>query len=477
MADHPGDSAGNDREELRRKLRDSKEYREEYATTALIENLSTQVQVLRRQRGLTQGELAQRVGTKQPRISNLEMPRMDNAVPNWEVDTLNRVAQALGTRLKISFESYSTLLDELDSVTSESMRRREIEDDPLLNPRPPVPEPDAEAPERTRWMQEQMIPWLWDDSLDVETLIELLQGIQMPAVGHDEASSTWLLRGIPKDVSPAIRDYMERQLAERLAVLLGEEPDVNPVVSSRADEFLINLYSTCAGLTRGAFLFEPLWRTYKRLRSSKLSGPVRDALQAALIANQVGDLAMREIWEPMIKKGRHSLLRGGSITGYQGLVARRKNGKPDYDRLFWALTDISNQWQGTDADRRAFRRMIEVFPDQVKLAINVLSGKVELSDWARDLFPKLYPSDGGIKAICGETTIEAEWAVDSRPRLVVTGPSSKYSDNLDSPAIRKKSFLANLASTYLSNRRTESVDERLIQGAFFASALRPQLTA
>ena len=87
MADHPGESAGNDREELRRKLRDSKEYREEYATTALIENLSTQVQVLRRQRGLTQGELAQRVGTKQPRISNLEMPRMDNAVPNWEVDT------------------------------------------------------------------------------------------------------------------------------------------------------------------------------------------------------------------------------------------------------------------------------------------------------------------------------------------------------------------------------------------------------
>ena len=48
-------------------------------------------------------------------------------------------------------------------------------------------------------MQELMIPWLWDDKLDLESLIDWLH-------------------------ARPIRQYMEKQLAERLAILVGKQP-------------------------------------------------------------------------------------------------------------------------------------------------------------------------------------------------------------------------------------------------------------
>src|SRR5258708_7415004 len=135
-----------------------------------------------------------------------------------------------------------------------------------------MPSADSNAPERTRWMQEMMIPWLWEEKLEVATLIDWLQGRGLPPVGHDEEPYQWLLRGIPAG-GPA-RDFLERRFAERLAVLIGEQPDVQPLVSDRNQDFLLNLYWTCAGLSRPRFLGEQLWQAYKRLKDTKLSGAV-----------------------------------------------------------------------------------------------------------------------------------------------------------------------------------------------------------
>lgn len=382
-------------DEPQRRLRDnlqSKAYREPYATNALIDNVSAQVQVLRRQRGFTQEELARLVRTKQPRISNVENPRDSDHVPNWELDTLNRIAQALGTRLKISFETYGSLVDELHSITSDSLRRPEAENDPILFPRPDMPGPDPDAPERIRWMQELMIPWLWTDELGLDRLIGWLQGNGLPPVGHDEEPYHWLLRGIPAD-TPIHRDYMQKQLAERLAILLSEEPDVHPLIASNSAEFLSNLYWTCAGLNRPAFLAEPLWQAYKRLKHSKLSGAVKDALQAAIVQNQPGDKALREIWEPMVEQGRHRWLRGSEIVGYEGILVRHQTVKQDLSKILWALGKISHRWQGTHGDRIAFRRMIERIPDLKRSVVanrlieTALTSENSWSPWALACLP------------------------------------------------------------------------------------------
>jgi DNA-binding XRE family transcriptional regulator len=59
---------------------------------------------LREQRGLTQVQLAERSGVKQPTISMIESGK----VRNLELRTLVRLAAALGARVKISFEMTKT---------------------------------------------------------------------------------------------------------------------------------------------------------------------------------------------------------------------------------------------------------------------------------------------------------------------------------------------------------------------------------
>ena len=334
----------------------------------------------------------------------MENPPDSDPVPNWELDTLNRIAQALDTRLKISFESYGTLVHELDSVTSDSLRRPDVANDPDLHPRPPIPIPDSNAPERTRWMQERMIPWLWGDQLNIETLMTWLQGYNLPPVGHEEEPYHWLLRGIPATATPEARDYMERHLAEGLTIILGEEPDMHPVVADRHDEFLTSLYWTCAGLNRPAFLAEPLWEAYKRLKYSKLSGAHRDALQAAMVQNQSGDRALKEIWEPMVEKGKQRWLRGTEVVGYEGILARHRTVKPDFEKVFWALSTISRRWEGTKEDRIAFKGMVWKVPglEHVNAASTLLTAADGWSTWARSVLPIAHtiPAVDGSLEVC-----------------------------------------------------------------------------
>jgi hypothetical protein len=194
-----------------------------------------------------------------------------------------------------------------------------------------------------------MVPWLWEEKLDIGRLTAWLDGRGLPPVGRDEEPYHWLLRGIAIPDAKA-REFLERRLAERLAIVLGEEPDVHPLAEGDAEEFLVNLYWTCAGLNRPTFLAEQLWQAYKRLRVTRPLGAVRDALQAAMVQNQFGETKpLKEIWEPMVEKGRHPWLRGNEVVGFEGILARHRTVKPDIEKIFWALGRISERW---DESRR-----------------------------------------------------------------------------------------------------------------------------
>ena len=73
-----------------------------------IEAMLTEIDVeqdligLRMEREITQVELAERVGLSQPSIARLESGK----VKNVELKTLVKIAAALGTRVKITFEKY-----------------------------------------------------------------------------------------------------------------------------------------------------------------------------------------------------------------------------------------------------------------------------------------------------------------------------------------------------------------------------------
>ena len=62
--------------------------------------LAQRIVELRERRGLTQAQLADRVGTTQAGISRLENPNYRN----YSLTTLEKVANALGVRLKVELE-------------------------------------------------------------------------------------------------------------------------------------------------------------------------------------------------------------------------------------------------------------------------------------------------------------------------------------------------------------------------------------
>ncbi len=73
-------------------------YRKAYAALADEFDLAAMVMQVRIQAGLSQQELAERIGTKQPAIARIEGGQMPSTT------TLRRIAEATGTRLKITFE-------------------------------------------------------------------------------------------------------------------------------------------------------------------------------------------------------------------------------------------------------------------------------------------------------------------------------------------------------------------------------------
>ena len=63
----------------------------------MAETIGEQVRRLRKEKGLTQEELASRIGTRQPIVARLEAGAH---VPTWR--TLDRVAKALGARVDVT---------------------------------------------------------------------------------------------------------------------------------------------------------------------------------------------------------------------------------------------------------------------------------------------------------------------------------------------------------------------------------------
>jgi transcriptional regulator with XRE-family HTH domain len=91
---------------LTKELR-TKEYRDGYVASQIRIGLPFQIRGLRKERNLSQGELANKSGMAQPRISEMEKP----GERSLNIETLLRVASALDVALEIRFVPFSELVD------------------------------------------------------------------------------------------------------------------------------------------------------------------------------------------------------------------------------------------------------------------------------------------------------------------------------------------------------------------------------
>ncbi len=117
------------REQLRRDLLDDEEFRYGYAESFLNTFVAAQIKALREQRKMTQADLAEAIGTQQAGVSRLENVNYSA----WKTETLRRIARALKVRLKISFETFGPLLNEVARFGRESLKRKTPSSDPILN--------------------------------------------------------------------------------------------------------------------------------------------------------------------------------------------------------------------------------------------------------------------------------------------------------------------------------------------------------
>jgi transcriptional regulator with XRE-family HTH domain len=104
----------------------NKEYRTAYAESYLDAAIATQMRVIRLQRGLTQAQLASKADMMQSRISAME----NVSYSKWTLATLKRIASALDVRLKVSFETFGTLLTESNEMSVETLERPSFNEDP-----------------------------------------------------------------------------------------------------------------------------------------------------------------------------------------------------------------------------------------------------------------------------------------------------------------------------------------------------------
>jgi transcriptional regulator with XRE-family HTH domain len=117
--------APSDREELIRELQD-RDARKDFAEDFLDSYISLQIKALRLQRGWSQEDLAQRLGTGQSMISRLE--NANNS--SWTIATLKKLASAFELPLDVEFGKWSDLVDRSSNLSRESLERPSFSDDP-----------------------------------------------------------------------------------------------------------------------------------------------------------------------------------------------------------------------------------------------------------------------------------------------------------------------------------------------------------
>jgi len=114
-------------ESLREDLRQP-EFSEGYAESFQDAYVATQIKVLREQNKWTQADLAKELGTAQTVISRIENVNYSA----WNISTLKKLARAFRVRLKVSFETYGSLIHDVDVFSRENLQRTPREADSEL---------------------------------------------------------------------------------------------------------------------------------------------------------------------------------------------------------------------------------------------------------------------------------------------------------------------------------------------------------
>lgn len=234
-------------------------------------------------------------------------------------------------------------------------------------PSPPRIEPEpGESHSRFR-MRKLVETWLAQKPHDVDQLARWLEGLDFPAVGHDEEPYIWLLRGIPLG---SRQHEATVALARAAAELLQREPDVKRPGHWPA-RLLYNLLYFCAGLESPDELADPLYALFERnkLQGEWLGLHLGVPLCAALIFNQ-RDNRLEPQWEQMAEENGHPILGGNRFSAFEAVLhmppSARERARPATEAVFFALSQIIRHIESrpnkVEILKQQLERILERFP-------------------------------------------------------------------------------------------------------------------
>ncbi|HTR36687.1 MAG TPA: helix-turn-helix transcriptional regulator [Bryobacteraceae bacterium] len=117
-------------EHLRLDLQDE-DVRYGYADAYLNSHTAALIKTLREEQGMSQQQLADKIGTQQSGISRLENANYST----WKVETLRKLARAFGLWLYIDFKEFGELPSYVENFRENALRRSQWKDDPVFRER------------------------------------------------------------------------------------------------------------------------------------------------------------------------------------------------------------------------------------------------------------------------------------------------------------------------------------------------------
>jgi transcriptional regulator with XRE-family HTH domain len=351
-----------------------REYRESYAEGFLSSWISHQLTAVRQQRGLTQQQLAEMVGTKQSGISRLER----DGYGRWNFSTLQKVAFALDCRLKVSLETFGSLIAEASEFAEVNLRRPTFEGDPVFHPELRA-RPSLDEPGPVGEMRRKLLPWLWERG-PLERLAEWLQGYDLPPAGDEVPPSQWLLDALRPD-EHELRTLLAKQLGK---AILARRWDVEPP-AGREQNLVRNLLTLAEGLRSPSVLGDAVWTVYQRRAYVRLEGSTDPVpghpLVGAAVYNQP-DGRFRDFWTTGML-GEEKVAEAPDCAA-TGLVGMSHMGIPPNVAGIVEGANVAKKWRMEGGKvvgilAHGFRRVWSEFPGERMLTVNVIvtAGKVD----------------------------------------------------------------------------------------------------
>jgi transcriptional regulator with XRE-family HTH domain len=304
-------------------LSQGQEYRDAYSEAFSNEHLATQIQMLRKQRGWTQAELGQKIGSNQGRVSVYE----DEDYGKWSLETLRKMASVFGLWVKVSFESYGSLIQEAAHFQPQQLLRSDFENDAEV--RRWLPKQEASGGEYGTLSVVRR--WAEAERPDRGQLVGWLQGFALPEFSNRESTpAQQILESVPEG-EERVWNVLARELADLMS---ADESESAPLVRNRAT-YRENLFSLAKAIGPRRDLqdgldheYQRAWQRFEHEGQSGLGYEGETWLLEAMIRNQV-DGRWKEIWDRYLSGGghpedfkqpAHPFLPGRAMTGIRGLL-------------------------------------------------------------------------------------------------------------------------------------------------------------